>query len=119
MSYLTQKTVKDKVSFYGIGLHNGIKVNLTINPAEPNFGIVFKRTDINSNNLVYPSFMNVTSTLLNTTIENEFGIKVSTIEHLMGALYGVGIDNAIIEIDTQEVPIMDGSAKNFVEKIFL
>ena len=61
--------------------------------------------------------MNVTNTSLNTTVENEFGIKVSTIEHLMGALFGLGIDNALIEIDNEEVPILDGSAKVFIEKI--
>jgi UDP-3-O-[3-hydroxymyristoyl] N-acetylglucosamine deacetylase len=61
--------------------------------------------------------MNVTNTLLNTTIENEFGVKISTIEHLMGALFGLGIDNALIEIDNEEVPILDGSAKEFIEKI--
>ena len=61
--------------------------------------------------------MNVTNTSLNTTIENEFGAKVSTIEHLMGALFGSGIDNALIELDNEEVPILDGSAKLFIEKI--
>jgi UDP-3-O-[3-hydroxymyristoyl] N-acetylglucosamine deacetylase len=117
MSYLTQKTIKNNVSFNGVALHSGLNVNLCIKPAEPNFGIVFKRVDFNENNLVYPNFMNVTNTSLNTTIENEFGIKVSTIEHLMGALFGLGIDNALIEIDNEEVPILDGSAKNFIEKI--
>jgi len=92
-------------------------VNICIKPAEPNFGIVFKRVDFKENNLVYPNFMYVTNTSLNTTIENEFGVKVSTIEHLMGALFGLGIDNALIEIDNEEVPILDGSAKNFIEKI--
>ena len=94
-----------------------LNVNVTIKPAEPNFGIVFKRVDLKKNNLVYPNFMNVTNTSLNTTIENEFGVKVSTIEHLMGALFGLGIDNALIEIDNEEVPILDGSAKEFIEKI--
>jgi len=117
VSYLTQKTIKDKVSFHGIALHSGLNVNICIKPAEPNFGIVFKRTDVVNNNLVYPNFMNVTNTSLNTTVENEFGIKVSTIEHLMGALFGLGIDNALIEIDNEEVPILDGSAKEFIEKI--
>ena len=117
MSYLTQKTIKSKVSFSGIALHSGLNVNICIKPAEPNFGIVFKRTDYKQNNLVYPNFMNVTNTLLNTTIENEFGVKISTIEHLMGALFGLGIDNALIEIDNEEVPILDGSAKEFIEKI--
>ena len=117
MSYLTQKTIKNNVSFSGIALHSGLDVNICIKPAEPNFGIVFKRVDFNENNLVYPNFMNVTNTSLNTTIENEFGVKVSTIEHLMGALFGLGIDNALIEIDNEEVPILDGSAKEFIEKI--
>jgi len=117
VSYLTQKTIKNNVSFSGVALHSGLDVNICIKPAEPNFGIVFKRVDIKENNLVYPNFMNVTNTSLNTTIENEFGVKVSTIEHLMGALFGLGIDNALIEIDNEEVPILDGSAKEFIEKI--
>ena len=117
MSYLAQKTIKNNVSFSGVALHSGLDVNVCIKPAEPNFGIVFKRVDFNKDNLVYPNFMNVTNTSLNTTIENEFGVKVSTIEHLMGALFGLGIDNALIEIDNEEVPILDGSAKNFIEKI--
>ena len=117
MSYLTQKTVKNEVLFTGIALHSGLNVNICIKPAEPNFGIVFKRVDIKNNNIVYPNFVNVTSTLLNTTVENEYGIKVSTIEHLMGALFGLGIDNALIEIDNEEVPILDGSAKEFIQKI--
>ena len=117
MSYLTQKTIKKNVSFNGVALHSGLDVNICIKPAEPNFGIVFKRVDFKENNLVYPNFMNVTNTSLNTTIENEFGVKVSTIEHLMGALFGLGIDNALIEIDNEEVPILDGSAKDFIEKI--
>ena len=117
MSYLTQKTIKNNISFSGISLHSGLDVNVCIKPASPNNGIVFKRVDLKNNNLVYPNFMNVTNTSLNTTIENEFGVKVSTIEHLMCALFGMGIDNAIIEIDNEEVPILDGSAKIFIEKI--
>ena len=117
MSYLTQKTIKSEVSFNGIALHSGVNVNVSIKPAEPNFGIVFKRIDLKSNNLVYPNFNNVTNTSLNTTVENEFGAKVSTIEHLMGGLFGLGIDNALIEIDNEEVPILDGSAKIFIQKI--
>ena len=117
MSYLTQKTVKNVVSFSGVALHSGLNVKISIKPAKPNFGIVFKRVDLKNNNLVYPNFNNVTNTFLNTTIENEFGVKVSTIEHLMGALFGLGIDNALIEIDNQEVPILDGSAKIFIEEI--
>ena len=117
MSYLTQKTLKTPVSFGGIALHNGLNVNITLKSAEPNEGIVFKRVDLKNNNLVYPNFLNVTNTSLNTTIENEYGVKVSTIEHLMGALFGLGIDNVLVEIDNEEVPILDGSAKNFIEKI--
>ena len=119
MSLLNQKTLNNSVQFRGVGLHSGKDVNFTIKPSEPDTGIVFKRIDLKENNFVYPSFLNVTNTSLNTTISNEFGVKVSTIEHLMGALFSVGIDNAIIEIDNEEVPILDGSAKEFVEKILL
>ncbi len=119
MSYLTQKTIKNNVSFSGVALHTGLDVNICIKPADPNFGIVFKRVDLKTNNLVYPNFMNVTNTSLNTTVENEFGVKIATIEHLMGALFGLGIDNALIEIDNEEVPILDGSAKEFIQKILL
>ena len=117
MSTLKQKTVKDTIKFSGIGLHSGKTVKLNIKPAEPNSGIIFKRTDLNSNNIIFPNFANVSNTSLNTTISNEQGVKVSTIEHLMGALLGAGVDNAIIEIDNEEVPILDGSAKEFIEKI--
>ena len=117
MSYLSQKTIKNTILFSGISLHSGLVVNVCIKPADPNFGIVFKRVDLKTDNFVYPNFMNVTNTSLNTTIENEFGAKVSTIEHLMGALFCLGIDNALIEIDNEEVPILDGSAKKFIEKI--
>ena len=117
MSYLTQKTIRNNISFSGISLHSGLNVNVCIKPALPNHGIVFKRIDLNTDNFVYPNFMNVTNTSLNTTIENEFGVKVSTIEHLMCALFGLGIDNALIEIDNEEVPILDGSAKIFIDKI--
>ena len=117
MSLLNQKTIKKKVSFSGIGLHSGIKVNICLKPSAPDTGIVFKRIDLKENNLIYPNFMNVSNTALNTTISNNFGVKVSTIEHLMGALFGIGIDNALIEIDNEEVPILDGSAKFFISKI--
>tara|TARA_A100001011_G_scaffold366899_1_gene419824 strand:+ start:249 stop:1169 length:921 start_codon:yes stop_codon:yes gene_type:complete len=117
MSYLNQKTLKKSISFSGIGLHTGLNVNVSIKPASPNTGVIFHRVDLKKNNFVYPNFLNVSNTSLNTTIINEFGVKVSTIEHLMGALFGLGIDNAIIEIDNEEVPILDGSAKEFIEKI--
>ncbi len=117
MSYLTQKTLKKNILFSGIALHSGVNVNVCLKPAKPDFGIVFKRIDLKLNNIIYPNFSNVSNTSLNTTVENEFGAKVSTIEHLMGALYGLGVDNALIEIDNEEVPILDGSAKIFIEKI--
>jgi len=117
VSALNQKTVKKPITFSGLGLHSGNIVNICIKPANPNDGIAFKRIDLKSENLVIPNFINVSNTCLNTTISNEFGVKVSTIEHLMGALFGLGIDNALIEIDNEEVPILDGSAKEFIEKI--
>lgn len=117
MSILTQKTVTKKLSFSGIGVHTGRKVNLNILPASPNTGIQFKRVDLKKNNIVYPLYNNVVDTTLCTTISNENGVKVSTIEHLMGAFYGVGIDNATVELNQQEVPIMDGSAKDFICEI--
>ena len=117
VSLLNQKTIKQSVKFRGTGLHSGKIVSLCIKPSEPNTGIIFKRIDLKNNNLIYPNFANVTNTSLNTTISNEFGVKVSTIEHLMGALFGLGIDNAFVEIDNEEVPILDGSAKEFIERI--
>ncbi len=117
MSILTQKTIAKKISFNGVGIHSGKKVSLTISPADPNTGILFKRSDLKNNNLINANYANVTDTTLCTTISNDTGVKVSTIEHLMGAFYGIGVDNAFVELDSQEVPIMDGSAKNFVESI--
>ena len=117
MSILTQKTLSKKISFQGIGIHTGERVKINILPASPNSGIIFKRTDLRSKNIIYPNYANVTDTTLCTTISNEYGVKVSTIEHLMGALYGAGVDNVVIEINSQEVPILDGSAKEFVNSI--
>ena len=117
MSLLNQKTIKKKVSFSGVGLHSGKVIKICVKPSEPDTGIVFKRVDLKENNLIYPNFMNVSSTALCTTISNSYGAKVSTIEHLMGALFGLGIDNALIEIDNEEVPILDGSAKLFINEI--
>ena len=117
MSNLNQKTIKNKISFTGIGLHSGKNVKLCVKPSEPNTGIIFKRVDLKNQNLVIPNFSNVNNTSLNTTISNEFGVSVSTIEHLMAAFFGLGIDNALVEIDSGEVPILDGSAREFVKKI--
>ena len=117
MSILCQKTIASKISFEGIGVHTGKKVKIEILPAKPDTGILFERTDLKNNNQVVPNYLNVVDTNLCTTISNEFGVKVSTIEHLMGAFYGMGVDNALVKINSQEVPILDGSAKIFVEKI--
>ena len=117
MSILTQKTLSKSITVKGIGIHTGSGVNLKIKPASPNTGIIFKRVDLSSNNIIYANYSNVSDTTLCTTISNEHGVKVSTIEHLMGAFYGVGIDNAVVELNSQEVPIMDGSAKVFVDSI--
>tara|TARA_Y100000590_G_scaffold467844_1_gene648225 strand:- start:933 stop:1853 length:921 start_codon:yes stop_codon:yes gene_type:complete len=117
MSILTQKTISKNISVDGVGIHTGKKVKLKILPSSPNSGIIFKRIDLKKNNIVIPNFTNVVDATLCTTISNDHGVRVSTIEHLMGALYGLGVDNAIIELDSQEVPILDGSAKNFVELI--
>ena len=117
MSVLNQKTINQDITFNGIGLHSGLAVTMTVKPAAPNTGIIFKRIDLKENNVVVPNIFNVSSAVFCTTISNDHGASVSTIEHLMGALYGLGIDNALIEIDDQEVPILDGSAKLFVEAI--
>ena len=110
-----QKTLAKKVSFKGIGLHSGKLATIDILPAEVNKGIVFKRIDLNQNNFIKASYDNVSSTRLSTTLENNHGIKVSTVEHLLAAFYMVGIDNAIVEINNEEVPIMDGSSKEFLD----
>ena len=114
---LYQKTVNRDVIIDGIGLHSGKNVKMRILPALPNSGIQFKRIDIRNNNIIFPSVFNVTSATLCTTISNEYGVKISTIEHLMAALFGLGIDNAIIEVDNCEIPILDGSSKIFIQKI--
>ncbi len=117
MSLLSQKTIEKKISVSGYGIHTGNKVDVNILPSTPNSGIIFRRVDIKKNNVVIPNFMNVSDATLCTTITNQHGVKVSTIEHLMAAFYGLGIDNAVVELNSQEVPILDGSAKEFVKLI--
>ena len=117
MSILKQKTLSKPIEFKGVGLHTGEKVKMKIFPSAPNSGIAFKRIDLKYNNIVIPNVYNVVNATLCTTISNEFGVQVSTIEHLMAAMYVLGLDNALIELDSQEVPIMDGSAKNFADMI--
>ena len=112
-----QKTILKQVSFKGIGLHSGLNTEVKVLPAAENYGIVFKRTDLDQNNLIKANFENVHSAKLCTTLQNNFNVNISTVEHLLAALYITGIDNALIEINNSEVPIMDGSAKEFVETI--
>ena len=112
-----QKTIKEKIDLKGVGLHNGVEVNLTIKPSKPNTGIIFKRIDINSNNIIHANFKNVVEPILCTKLRNENGVTVSTVEHLMAAFYGEGIDNALVEVNASEIPIMDGSAVDFVDAI--
>jgi len=117
MSILNQKTIKAPIEFEGITLHKGKIAKVKILPAKPNSGIVFKRIDIKGDNLIEANFLNVSDATLCTTLTNKSGASVSTVEHLIAALYGKGVDNALIEIDNDEVPIKDGSSKFFVEKI--
>ena len=117
MQEIYQKTLSSKVTFKGIGLHTGKTTKVTLSPAKEESGIIFKRVDLKKNNLIKANFENVTSTKLCTTLENKYGVKVSTVEHLLAAIYISGIDNTIIEIDNEEVPIMDGSAKIFLEDL--
>ena len=117
MSALKQKTLKNKIKFEGVGLHKGQKVSMTVLPSKPNTGIIFKRIDINKNNIIQANFKNVVEPILCTKIKNEDGVTVSTVEHLMAAFYGEGVDNVLVEIDAPEIPIMDGSAVDFVDAI--
>ena len=117
MNSIYQKTISKPLKFEGIGLHSGKKSKITLIPAANNQGVIFKRVDVKLNNLIKANYQNVFSARLCTTLQNENGLKVSTVEHLMAALYVAGIDNVIIEIDNEEVPIMDGSAKIFLEKL--
>ena len=110
-----QKTVNSEVNFSGIGLHSGEKVDVTLLPANSNSGITFKRTDLDKNNEIIANFKNVSSAKLCTKIQNEAGVTVSTIEHLMASFYICGIDNVVVNLNGPEVPIMDGSAKDFVK----
>ena len=112
-----QKTVGGTIKLEGVGLHNGIKANLIIKPADENFGIQFKRVDVAKDNLIEANFKNVVEPILCTKIKNNSGITISTVEHLMAAFFGEGIDNALVEVDAPEIPILDGSAGEFVDAI--
>ena len=110
---LAQRTIRNKVTASGVGLHSGKKVNLVLHPADPDTGVVFRRTD-GDKVFEIPALLNfVGNTTLSTTLEND-GYEISTIEHLLSALAGTGVDNCIIECDGPEIPIMDGSSTQFV-----
>lgn len=110
-----QKTIKNPVSCFGIGLHSGLRVDLRLVPAEPNTGIVFRRTDIEGESaMIAGNYANVSGTLLGTTLSNKQGVQMATVEHLMAAFWGCGIDNCIVEVSGPEIPIMDGSSEPFV-----
>ena len=112
-----QQTISNSISLKGIGLHTGNLVELTLEPAPVDNGIKFIRVDKEKDNVIKAIWSNVSETVLSTTISNSYGVKVSTIEHLMSALSGLHIDNINIYINSNEVPIMDGSSKPFVEMI--
>ena len=112
-----QKTLNSEASFSGIGLHSGKNIDVTLVPSNSNSGITFKRTDLEKNNEIIANFKNVSSAKLCTKIENNSGASVSTIEHLMAAFYICGVDNLVVNLNGPEVPIMDGSAKDFVKII--
>ena len=114
MNEIYQKTICQPIIFQGIGLHSGKSSKIAILPGSSDHGIIFKRVDLKENNIVRANYESVSSAKLCTTLKNEKGIKVSTVEHLLAALYIAEIDNVIIEIDNEEVPIMDGSAKDFL-----
>tara|TARA_B100002051_G_C16681743_1_gene610223 strand:- start:496 stop:1365 length:870 start_codon:yes stop_codon:yes gene_type:complete len=114
-----QQTIAKPIKIEGIGLHSGVNVCMNLLPAEVDTGIRFLRTDLSSNNIVDALWSNVSNTNLSTTISNNSGVSISTVEHLMSALSGLHIDNLIVEIDAPEVPIMDGSSKEFVKLIDL
>ncbi len=109
-----QRTLKRPVSCTGIGLHSGKKVSMCLRPAEPDTGVVFKRTDAPGAPLIPADVHKVVDTSLCTTIGNQDGVCVSTVEHLLSALAGLGVDNVLVELDSPEVPIMDGSSAPFV-----
>jgi len=113
-----QHTVRSKVRINGIGVHSGDRVNMTIKQAPACSGIIFIRTDIKDrNNIISAKWSNVADTKLCTVIANKEGVSVSTVEHLMSAFANIGLDNAIVEIDNPEVPIMDGSAIYFIKAL--
>ncbi len=113
-----QKTLGSVVHFEGIGMHSGGRVSMSLHPTTPGSGITFVRTDVTDRDNVIPALWDrVVDTMMCTTIGNDAGVRVRTIEHLMAAFYGCEIDNVRVELDSEEVPIVDGSAEPFVRLI--
>lgn len=110
---IRQRTLKNPIRATGVGLHTGDKIYLTLRPAEPNAGIVFRRTDLDPPVDIPATAHNVGDTMLSTTLMNG-DVRVSTVEHLLSAMAGLGIDNVVVEVSASEIPIMDGSAGPFV-----
>lgn len=114
-AFIFQRTVKNAIGCTGVGLHSGARVAMTLHPAPADHGIVFRRTDIVSGQAeIAADWRNVVDSQLCTAIANDDGVMIQTIEHLMAAFAGLGIDNALVELNGPEVPIMDGSAAPFV-----
>ena len=115
MTVQSQQTLRNRISCTGVGLHSGAKVSMTLHPAAPDTGIVFHRADVEGDKADIPaSYKNVVDTRLCSTLGNEQGTRIALVEHLMAALMGCGVDNALVEVDGPEVPIMDGSSAPFV-----
>jgi len=110
---IRQRTIKNVIRATGVGLHTGNKVYLTLRPAAPDTGVIFRRVDLDTPVDIHAKASNVCDTELSTTI-GEGGAKVSTVEHLLSAMAGLGIDNVYVDVSAGEVPIMDGSSGPFV-----
>lgn len=110
-----QTTLNNSINFSGISLHKGIVSNLKIKPAEEDTGIIFKRIDKNYNNIIRANYNFVSDTMMCTKLSNEYNVSISTVEHLMAAFIGFGIDNALVEVDCSELPILDGSSSNYIQ----
>ena len=117
MNKFKQTTLQNKVIFSGVGIHNGKAVTMSVEPANPNTGIVFERIDIKYNNTIKAIINNTETSKLCSKITNAYGVSVSTIEHLMAAFNGLNIDNALIRLDSSELPALDGSSEEYTNKI--
>lgn len=118
MAFNVQRTLETSIPYVGTGLHTGCRVGMTVRPGEANTGVRFVRNDVPAGRGIVPALWHhVVDTRLGTIIGNEYGTSISTVEHLMAALHGCGVDNAVVELDGPEVPILDGSAEPFVAMV--